>query len=132
MIYTYFDQLGQHFWTEKRIIAEYFTYWSDQMKRIGKEDQICHENCIEDWVIVNWAQELSEDDLCEIAETSQFIIEHYFNVAEWMSDHISEDAIPEWCDLAKPISSEDARKFIEMKEQYENQRSCTNKTKTSC
>lgn len=41
--------------SEEQIIAEYYAWWSEQMLRIGKADQISAQNCIEDWVTVHWA-----------------------------------------------------------------------------
>lgn len=44
--------------TEQEILEMYFPYWSEQMKRAGKEDQITREACLTDWVVVNWAHEV--------------------------------------------------------------------------
>jgi len=41
--------------TDAEILASYFTYWSEQMKKVGKFDQINEENCITDFVVVHWA-----------------------------------------------------------------------------
>jgi hypothetical protein len=57
--YTYIecDELGDHEITlsEEEIINSYFELWSNKMKKIGKADQISHENCIDDWVVMHWA-----------------------------------------------------------------------------
>jgi hypothetical protein len=42
--------------TERDILREYYEYWRGQMVRAGKLDLITPENCIEDWVVVNWAR----------------------------------------------------------------------------
>lgn len=42
-------------YTEAQILAEYWDYWCEGMRQIGKEAQISEAACIEDWVIVNWA-----------------------------------------------------------------------------
>ena len=44
--------------TDEQIINEYFTYWSQQMILAGKVDEINLENCIQDWVTVNYAWEV--------------------------------------------------------------------------
>ena len=46
--------------TEKEIIELYYTYWCIQMEKAKKFDLINEENCIEDWVTVNWAWEIKE------------------------------------------------------------------------
>ena len=47
-------------YTEDDIIAEYWEFWVSQLKRVGREDLISRENCIEDWIAVNWALEKKE------------------------------------------------------------------------
>lgn len=42
-------------WSREQIISRYFPYWSEQMRKVGKADQISHGACVEDWVAVNWA-----------------------------------------------------------------------------
>lgn len=39
---------------EEDILENYFPYWSWRMKEAGKEDLINKENCLEDWLVVNW------------------------------------------------------------------------------
>ena len=41
--------------TEREILAHYYEYWRGQMIRADKLDLICAENCIQDWIVVNWA-----------------------------------------------------------------------------
>lgn len=57
-IFTYQDQAGQHFISEDTIIEEYFLFWSEQMKKVGKESCISKENCLEDWIVIHWAWEI--------------------------------------------------------------------------
>lgn len=47
-------------YTEEDILNEYWSYWKDQMeKKYGPNDPaITYENCIEDWIAVNWAIEV--------------------------------------------------------------------------
>ena len=44
--------------TDFDIIDDYFPYWSKRMKAVGKEDMISIERCIDDYIVVNWAEEL--------------------------------------------------------------------------
>jgi hypothetical protein len=60
MKYCYNEQDGLKIVSEEDIIRDYFPYWSDKMKKAGKEDKINHENCINDWVITHWAWEHKE------------------------------------------------------------------------
>lgn len=47
--------------TEQQILEEYWGYWSSKMKTSGKlnllVDGLTEQNCIDDWVVVNWAWE---------------------------------------------------------------------------
>ena len=45
--------------TEDQIIAEYWDYWCGRMRKVGKEDMISRERCIEDWITVHWAMEVT-------------------------------------------------------------------------
>lgn len=62
MRYKYQDQEGEHTRTEEQIIAEYYDYWKTRMEQVGKADKISEENCIADWVVVNWAWEDRDTD----------------------------------------------------------------------
>ena len=42
--------------TDAEILAEYYDWWASQMRARGKMDEITSENCIQDWVAVNWAE----------------------------------------------------------------------------
>lgn len=46
--------------SEKQIIEQYFEYWSEKMRDIGKEQLISEARCIEDWTVVHWAWETDE------------------------------------------------------------------------
>jgi hypothetical protein len=41
--------------SEDEILATYYPWWSEELRRIGREHLISPKNCIEDWVVVNWA-----------------------------------------------------------------------------
>lgn len=53
--WRYQDQGGEYRITDTEILAQYFPYWSAQMTRAGKADQISEAACIEDFVVVHWA-----------------------------------------------------------------------------
>ena len=42
--------------TEAEIVAMYFPYWRERMIAAGKTNEATIENCIDDWVVVHWAQ----------------------------------------------------------------------------
>jgi hypothetical protein len=44
--------------TEEEILATYYPWWQGQMRRVGREALISPENCIEDWVVAHWAEEV--------------------------------------------------------------------------
>tara|TARA_R110000868_G_scaffold99534_1_gene273880 strand:- start:237 stop:467 length:231 start_codon:yes stop_codon:yes gene_type:complete len=46
---------------ENEILAMYWDYWSERMKLRGyTEKEITKESCIDEWVVVNWAWEVSQ------------------------------------------------------------------------
>jgi hypothetical protein len=47
--------------SEAMILHYYFPHWSEQMHKIGKDDMISEELCLEDWVVVHWAWETESD-----------------------------------------------------------------------
>jgi hypothetical protein len=56
--WTYTDLDGTVTMTEAEILAAYGPYWREQMRRVGKEAEITEQGCIDDWVVVNWAERL--------------------------------------------------------------------------
>ncbi len=50
--------------TEDQIISEYWDHWSSRMAdKYGKgHELITRENCIEDWIALNWAWEKTSDE----------------------------------------------------------------------
>jgi len=44
--------------TEEEILFEYFYYWSFKMIKADKADKITTQNCIKDWIVLHWAEEL--------------------------------------------------------------------------
>lgn len=55
LTFTYADQSGDHSLTEDSIIDQYFEYWSEKMKSIGKGHLITKAHCIDDFCVVHWA-----------------------------------------------------------------------------
>lgn len=47
-----------HEYSEDEIIRLYFPYWCEQMVKAGKGQDISRQACIEDWVVVNWAERI--------------------------------------------------------------------------
>lgn len=46
--------------SEAEILAAYYPYWQAQMRRVGKEAEISEQSCIDDWVVVHWAEQVKE------------------------------------------------------------------------
>ena len=46
--------------TDAEILEEYFPWWSVQMRKVGKDTLITPENCIDDWVVVHWAEPVDD------------------------------------------------------------------------
>lgn len=44
--------------TDSEILLNYFDYWSAQMWKVNKADQISEQACIDDWVVMHWASEV--------------------------------------------------------------------------
>ncbi len=44
--------------TEAQILAEYYPFWCAEMRRVGKGDQINEADCINDWIVIHWADEV--------------------------------------------------------------------------
>lgn len=66
-IYADLDIFGNHIdvtMSENEIIDFYFQHWSERMKEIGKADLISRDNCIRDFVVVNWASEVKASNDC--------------------------------------------------------------------
>ena len=46
--------------TEDEIIETFWDYWCSRMREVGKEAEISRENCIQDWVVIHWAEDTRE------------------------------------------------------------------------
>jgi hypothetical protein len=53
------DDLGDHpvycVMTGGQILDQYYIHWSERMIEVGKLPMITELNCVEDWIVVNWA-----------------------------------------------------------------------------
>ena len=45
-------------YTEKGIIDSYYDEWVEKMFKAGKLHDLTKQNCIDDWVTINWATEV--------------------------------------------------------------------------
>lgn len=54
-IYRYQDQEGIHTITRSKILRDTFEWWSEQMRKRGKDDQISEDACVEDFCVNYWA-----------------------------------------------------------------------------
>lgn len=44
--------------TEQEILDQYWDYWFNRMMAVGKPHLTSIDNCLDDWVAVNWAWEI--------------------------------------------------------------------------
>lgn len=58
IIYKYSDPWGDYSYTRERILSEYYDYWKSRMTEIGKQHLIDEERCIDDWVVIHWAEKV--------------------------------------------------------------------------
>ena len=49
--------------TEEDVLDHYWEHWKDRMTKANKTELITESNCIEDFIIVNWAVECEDYDL---------------------------------------------------------------------
>ena len=62
--YNEYEDTEPRLITEQEIRVEYWPYWYERMcKKFGKQEvdsKFTFEDCLDDWVIVNWAWEVKE------------------------------------------------------------------------
>ena len=62
--YNEFEDTEPRIITEQEIRVEYWPYWYERMcKKFGKlevDTKFTFEDCLDDWVITNWAWEVKE------------------------------------------------------------------------
>lgn len=49
--------------SEQDILASYYAFWCQQMRRAGKADLISEQACIDDFVVVHWAEIVPDDEV---------------------------------------------------------------------
>lgn len=55
------DNGAEYFtYSEMEILNEYFEFWSNRMRSIGREHLISRDACISDWVVINHAWRVTE------------------------------------------------------------------------
>jgi len=47
--------------TDKEILRFYWDYWKSQMGRVGKQEYISEQNCVDDFCVIYWATEITTD-----------------------------------------------------------------------
>ena len=47
--------------SEEQILSMYWDYWSNEVSIVNPQIELTKENCISDWVVVNWAWECDKD-----------------------------------------------------------------------
>ena len=62
--YNEYEDTEPRLITEQEIRVEYWPYWYERMcKKFGKQEvdnKFTFEDCLDDWVIVNWAWEIKD------------------------------------------------------------------------
>ena len=62
--YNEYEDTEPRLITEQEIRVEYWPYWYERMcKKFGKQEvdsKFTFEDCLNDWVIVNWAWEVKD------------------------------------------------------------------------
>jgi len=48
----------EHTVTEAEILTTFYPWWVGRMQRVGKLLMATPQNCIEDWCVVHWAEEV--------------------------------------------------------------------------
>lgn len=52
-----------HILSDDAVIVTYWDYWREKMTGAGLEHLLDTERCIQDWAVVNWAQEVTAEVL---------------------------------------------------------------------
>jgi len=60
-VFRYQDQGGVHVITWGEIIEQYYPFWCAGMCSIGKQNQVSEQNCVDDFVVVHWAEEITHE-----------------------------------------------------------------------
>lgn len=68
--YFYEDPWGTHILTEDQILAVYWDFYRKAMLKVNKSHLVSKANCIDDWVVVNWAVEINPPVFQKVAEAA--------------------------------------------------------------
>lgn len=61
--------------SEAEILETYYPWWQGELRRLGRDDLISPEQCLEDWMAIHWAAEMIElDDREELLELVRAIL----------------------------------------------------------
>lgn len=55
-----------HVFSDRAILADYWTRWCELMTKADRESQITENNCITDWVATHWAVPATTESLLRI------------------------------------------------------------------
>ena len=65
------------FYSEKAVLEAYWDHWQTNMmiknvvKKLPQMENVTHENCIQDWMTIHWAQEVPEQAVLEFMTKSR-------------------------------------------------------------
>jgi hypothetical protein len=51
------DEPIEHELSESDVLEQYYPYWCEQMRKVGRAHLISPEACLEDFAVVHWAVE---------------------------------------------------------------------------
>ena len=77
--YSYSDQSSEDpiTFSEFDILAQYWSHWSEQVKYLNAKQEgkyktpITKDNCIEDWVVINWAWSSTPEEIKKYHQKSK-------------------------------------------------------------
>lgn len=55
--YLHEFEATKYIYSEEEILGEYWDFWTDKMREVGRSELINKQNCIDDWCTNNWAVE---------------------------------------------------------------------------
>lgn len=48
--------------SEDELVATFWPWWVAKMLEVGKPEAVSWPECLTDWIVTNWAQEVTDDD----------------------------------------------------------------------
>lgn len=69
--YKMYEYLGTHidgvvkYYSTEEILHEYGPYYISRMREVNKENLISNEDCVNCWIAVNWAIEITKEEYDE-------------------------------------------------------------------